>query len=125
MSVSRNNAEIAWPGASGGAIGQDAMYVGFWDALTGGNFLFGVQISNDPMPLALGEVYYIDANGLAITQTAAAGETERSAGRALTGRLIGTNYTAIHIGDPGTTGANQSALARVSVASTVFTVTDS
>ena len=124
MSVARNNAEIAWPGASGGAIGQDAMYVGVWDAMTNGNFLFGVQISNNPSPLALGEVYYIDANGLAITQTAATNESERSAGRGLAGRLDGTTYGAIHTDDPGTTGVNESALARVSVASTVYTITD-
>ena len=125
MSVARNNAEIAWPGAMGGAIGQDAMYVGFYESSTGTDFLFGVQISNNPSPLALGEVYYIASNGLAITQTAATNETEDSAGRALEGRLAGTTYGSIHTGDPGTTGANESALDRVSMASTVFTITDS
>lgn len=108
----------------GTAIGQDGTYVSIWTALTGGDFLAGIQISNNPMALALGEVYYIAASGLAITQTAATNETEAMAQRALRGRLDGTLFYAIHTGDPGTTGANESALARVSVAGTAFAYTD-
>ena len=124
MAVARNSAEISWPGATGTAIGQDGTYVGLNSALSGGDFYAGIQISNDPMPLALGEVYYIAASGLAITQTAATNETEAMAQRALRGRLLGTLYYSIHTGNPGTTGANESALARVSVAGTAFAYTD-
>ena len=87
MGVARNTGEWAWEGASGLSIGQDAMWVGIHTALTGGDFLLGIQLSNDPAALALGEVYYIAALGLAITQTAATNETEAMAQRALRGRL--------------------------------------
>ena len=83
MSVLRNNAELAWAGASGNAIGETAAWIGVWTALTGGSFLAGIQLSNSPSALALGEVYYVAASGMAITQTAAANETETMAGRAL------------------------------------------
>ena len=108
----------------GTAIGQDGTYIGVYESLSGTDFLAGIQISNDPMALALGEVYYIAASGLAITQTAATNETEAMAQRALRGRLDGTLFYSIHTGDPGTTGANESALARVSVAGTLFTYSD-
>ena len=63
----------------GTAIGQDGTYIGVYESLSGTDFLAGIQISNDPMALALGEVYYIAASGLAITQTAATNETEAMA----------------------------------------------
>ena len=128
MAVSRNTNEIAWQAAPPAAVNEDAMYIGVWSALTGGSFLFGVQISNNPDALALGEVYYIASNGLAITQTAATNEAEASAQDALRGRLggVGTvnRFYAIHTGDPGTNGANQASLDRVSLAHTGFTYTD-
>ena len=109
----------------GMGIGDDAMYVGIWTALTGGSFLFAVQLSNDPAALALGEVYYIAALGLAIEQTAAANEAQISTLEGLRGKLgaVGPSarFYAIHVGDPGLTGANESDLPRVSLAYTDFT----
>ena len=126
MGFARNTSEVAWPGATQGmGIGDDAMYVGVWSALTGGNFLFAVQLSNDPAALALGEVYYIAALGLAIEQTAAANEAQISTLEGLRGKLgaVGPSprFYAIHVGDPGLTGANESDLARISLAYTDFT----
>ena len=128
MAVARNTNEVAWAGAMGASIGDDATYVGVWNAASGGNFLFGVAVSNNPDALQLGEVYYIAANGLAITQTVATNEAEASGQDALRGRLGGvgavTRYYAIHIGDPGTTGTNEGDLSRVSLAHTAFTYSD-
>ena len=125
MSVLRNNAELAWQGAPPGAVMTTASWIGVWSAMGGGEFYAGIQISNSPSALALGEVYYIAASGLAITQTAAANETEAMAGRALAGRFDGTTYLAIHDGDPGTTGANEETdLARISFASGQYAITD-
>ena len=129
MAVARNSAEVAWPGATGAAIGETGAWLGVWTALTGGSFLFGVQLSNSPMMLENGEVYYIAAMQLAITQTAAANEVEASAQNALRGRLGGIGpvpyFWAVHTADPGTTGANQlPALARVSLAHSTFAYTD-
>lgn len=125
MAFARNSNEIAWEGASGASIGDDATYVGVWDALTNGNFLFAVTVSNNPDALALGEVYYIAASGLAIQQTAGTREAEESAQEALRGKLGGvgtvTRYYAVHVGDPGTNGANEGDLARVALAHTAFT----
>ena len=87
MSVLRNNAELAWQGAPAGAVGETAEWIGVHSALTGGSFYAGIQISNSPSALALGEVYYIASSGLAVTQTAAANETEAMAGRALSGQV--------------------------------------
>ena len=40
LSLATNTSEWAWPGAQQNmGIGDDAMYVGKWDALTGGTFL--------------------------------------------------------------------------------------
>ena len=126
MSVLRNNAELAWAGASGNAIGETAAWIGVWTALTGGSFLAGIQLSNSPSALALGEVYYIAASGMAITQTAAANETETMAGRALEGRFDGTTYLAVHTGDPGTNGANPLPdLPRIAFAAAQYAITDS
>ena len=128
MAVARNTNEIAWEACPPGAVNDDAMYVVAWDALTLGEFLFGVQVSNNPDALALGEVYYIAAGGLALTQTVATNEDEASAQDALRGRLGGVGpanrFYAIHTGNPGTNGANESGLARVSAAHTAFTYTD-
>ena len=128
MATATTNAEVAWQGAPAGAVGQTAAWVGIWSALTGGTFYAGVQVTNSPSALALGEVYYIAAGGLVITQTAASQEAEVSAQRALRGRLGGvtgaveTLYYAIHTGDTGNTGANElTQLARVAVQGNAFT----
>ena len=66
MARALNTAELAWEGASGNAVGETAGWLGSWDSLTGGNFLFGVEISNSPSALALGEVYFIAAQRLGV-----------------------------------------------------------
>ena len=124
MAVARNTAEVAWAGAMGASIGDDAVWIGIWDALSAGNFYLGVQVSNNPDALALGEVYYIAALGLELTQTAAANETESMAQRALRGRLDGTLYYAVHTGSPGTNGANEGDLARIAILGSAFTYSD-
>ena len=125
MAFARNTGEISWAGAEAGmGVGDDGTFIGIFESISGTDFLAGITISNNPMPLALGEVYYIAAAGLVITQTAAANETEGMAQRALMGRLSGTLYYAIHTGDPGTTGANESDLARIPVAGGAFTYSD-
>ena len=126
MAVARNSNEIAFQGAPPAAVGEDILYVGIWDAMTGGVFKAGVQVSNDPSILALGEVYYIAASTLVITQTAAANESESMAQDALRGRLNdgGNRFLSQHTDDPGTTGANEGTLARVSVAGSAFAYTD-
>ena len=63
--------------------------------MTGGNFLFAVQLSNDPAALALGEVYYIAALGLAIEQTAAANEAQISTLEGLRGKLGAVGPSAL------------------------------
>ena len=128
MSFARNTAEWAWAGALIAQVGEDAVWIGIWDAQTNGNFLAGVQVSNNPDPLAIGEVYYIAASGLAIQQTAAANETEAMAADALRGRLGGVGPVArwygVHDGDPGTTGANETTIPRISRAHSTLTYSD-
>lgn len=128
MATATTSAELAWPGAQSGAVGQTAAWIGSWDALTGGTFLFGVEISNSPSALALGEVYYIAAGGLVYTQTLATAETDAIGQNALRGRLGGvvgaieTQYYQIHTGATGTNGANQLAeLSRISALGSAFT----
>ena len=87
MATAETSAELAWPGAPAAAVGQTAAWIGSWDAATGGDFLFGVEISNSPSALALGEVYYIAAGGLVYTQTLATAETDGVGQDALRGRL--------------------------------------
>ena len=112
MATATSNREIAFAGASGSSIGDDITWLGLWLTASGSTgFLSGIQVSNNPDALALGEVYYIAAGGLVITQTAGSSETEAMAIRALRGRLDGTLYLAEHEGDPGTTGANEGDLA--------------
>ena len=109
-------------------MGETADWIGSWDALNGGTFLFGVEISNSPSALALGEVYYIAAGGLVYTQTLATAETDAIGQDALRGRLggvvgaIGTQYYQIHNGATGTNGANQLPdLARITALGSAFT----
>ena len=87
MARALNSAELAWAGASGNAVGETASWLGSWDALTGGDFLFGIEISNSPSALALGEVYFIAANGLVYTQTVASNEVDSVAQDSLRGRF--------------------------------------
>lgn len=128
MATAENTAEFAWPGAPAGAVGQTAAWIGSWGSATGGTFLFGVEISNSPSALALGEVYYIAAAGLVYTQTLATAETDAVGQDALRGRLggvtsaIGTQYYQIHTGATGTNGANQlTQLTRITVLGSAFT----
>ena len=128
MASAENTAELAWPGAPAAAVGQTAAWIGSFDALAGGSFLFGVEISNNPSALALGEVYYIAAGGLVYTQTLATAETDGVGQNALRGRLggvvgaIGTQYYQIHTGATGINGANQlAALTRVTILGSGFT----
>ena len=121
MATATNNSEQAFAGASGSSINDDITWIGIWDSASGSaGFLAGIQVSNNPDALALGEVYYIAVGGLVITQTAGASETEAMAVRALRGRLDGTLYLAEHEGDPGTTGANEGDLARISITDADF-----
>ena len=125
MAYGSNSAEWSWAGAQTGmGVGDDAMYVALWDALTGGNFLQGAMLTNNPDALALGEVYYIPAGDFAIVQNPGTNETQPQAQRAVRGRVDGTNYYAIHTADPGITGANESGLARVAHANTDYTFAD-
>ena len=128
MARALNTSELAWAGASGNAVGETASWLGSWDALTGGNFLFGIEISNSPSALALGEVYFIAANGLVYTQTVASNEVDSVAQDSLRGRFggvvgaIGTQYYAMHTGNPGTNGANPLPdLPRIAVLGSGFT----
>ena len=128
MATATNNAELAWEGAPAGAVGQTAAWLGSWDAMTSGNFLFGVEISNNPSALALGEVYFIAAAGLVYTQTLATAETDAVGQDALRGRMegvvgaVGTQYYQIHTGATGNNGANQlTQLARIAVLGSAFT----
>ena len=113
----------------GASIGDDAVWIGIWTAQTAGTFLAGIQVSNNPAALALGEVYFIAADGLAITQTAGTNEAEAMAQDALRGRLGGVGsvnrWLSVHDSDPSTTGLNEGDLARISVAHTAFTYSDS
>ena len=102
-------------------VGQDAMYVGIWTALTGGDFLQAGMLTNNPDPLALGEVYYIPTGDFGIVQNPGTNETQDMAIRAVRGRVDGILFFAIHTGDPGVTGANESGLARVQHADSEFT----
>ena len=125
MAYGANSAEWSWAGAQiGMGVGDDAMYVGVWDALTGGNFLQGAMLTNNPQPLALGEVYYIPAGDFAIVQNPGTNETQGQAQRAVRGRVDGTLYYAIHTDNTGDTGANESGLARVAHADTDYAFAD-
>ena len=125
MAYGANSAEWSWAGAQTGmGVGDDAMYVGIWTALTGGDFLQGAMLTNNPDPLALGEVYYIPAGDFAIVQNPGTNETQEQSQRAVRGRVDGTLYYSIHTADTGTNGANESGLPRVSHADTDFTFAD-
>ena len=122
MAYGANSAEWSWAGAQiGMGVGDDAMYVGLWDAMLAGNFLQGAMLTNNPAPLALGEVYYIPTGDFAIVQNPGTNETQEQSIRAVRGRVDGTLYYAVHTADPGTTGANESGLARVAHADTDYT----
>ena len=122
MAYGANSAEWSWAGAQNGmGVGDDAMYVGLWTLLTGGDFLQGAMLTNNPDALALGEVYYIPAGNFAIVQNPGTNETQEQAQRAVRGRVDGSLFYAIHTADPGTTGANESGLARVAHADTDYT----
>ena len=125
MAYGANSAEWSWAGAMiGQGVGDDAMYVGLWTALTGGDFLQAAMLTNNPDPLALGEVYYIPAGDFAIVQNPGTNETQEQAQRAVRGRVDGTQFYAIHTADPGTTGVSESGLARVAHADTDYAFAD-
>ena len=125
MAYGSNSAEWSWAGAQTGmGVGDDAMYVGIHTADVGGDFLQGAMLTNNPDALALGEVYYIPAGDFAIVQNPGTNETQGMAQRAVMGRVDGTLYYAIHTADPGTSGANESGLARVAHANTDYTFAD-
>ena len=118
--TAKNTNAVDSAAASGNA---DATHFGLFDASTGGNFLQGGSLGNDPAALRSGDKYRIPANALTLTEANPAGGTSHAAERAVRGRIAGGVWVSWHSGDPGTNGANAiSTVARTQIAASGFTV---
>lgn len=121
MATAKNTNQINFQAAPSGAVGETMSHIGFWDAATSGNFLWGASITGSPGALALGDVLYIAGDGLTLTQATATGETGTSAVNAIKGRIGDGVWLAAHDGNPGLTGASPMTLTRVALTESSFT----
>ena len=104
----------------GPSPGVDATHVLFFDAITGGNFLFSLRMTNNPEPLTQGQNYAIAAEAITLTRTAGDAESEENARRALRGILGGTIYIALGTGASEST--ELSAPGRVAITLSEWTI---
>ena len=93
------NAQISF----GQSPGIDATHVHCYDAITGGNFLWSLRMSNNPDPLLANENYAIAAGGIVFTVNPSANQSEEHARRALRGIMGGTVYLAMATGSSAST----------------------
>ena len=126
MAKAVNTSAITFPVVT--ARGADATHWGIWDALTGGNFLYGGVNTDDTAALELGDNFRFSAGMLEIeqVQSAAARITERGAQRAIRGMITGTLYVSAHSSNPGITGAGEitaNGMTRVAISAAGWTVT--
>lgn len=118
-----NTAAVESAAAQAGDVGDDCTHVTLWDALIGGNLLWGGAINTDPSPLALGERFQIAAGALRLEYTAATGETADMEERVVNGKIAGGVWVQYHTADPGSAGTdNVINIARTPVAENGFTV---
>ena len=123
MATAKNTAAQLWAAVQAAQDGSDVTHLSVWDALTSGNWLFNITISNDPDPIATGGRYRIAANGITITRAKGTGESDESAIRSLKGLLSGSTYWQLHTADPGTSGTTSplTGVARLALADSDFT----
>lgn len=123
MATASNTNALTFTAATSGLVNTDATHVGLWTHSTGGTFLGGDSISNNPAPLALGEAYRLASGVLQITVPD--GEfTSAMSTRMVQGAISGTLYVSVHNGDPGSNGANAiSGITRVSIVVADWTIT--
>ena len=121
--------------AAAAAVGEDLMWVSFWDAAgsgtppSGGNPLWAVQLDNDPAALTLGAVLRAAADEIQYTQNEATTittfrESNYLSERKLEGVINGGIHMQYHDDDPGANyTANVMNLARTALAQTDFSIT--
>ena len=98
-----NRGTVQFNQPTGGAWPAIAKW-GLWDAQTGGNLLFDVDVNPDTAAPQIGADVSAAAEAIAwgFTGITAAGSLVMMS----TGLLSGTKYLSLHTGDPGTTGAS-------------------
>ena len=90
------------------AAGEDMTHWGIYSAETGGTFYMGQSVSNDPDALAVGENWQVAAGQVVLTFSDGDGEPEWALKQADL-NAGETYWLSAHTGDPGTTGADESA----------------
>ena len=124
MAALRYNAGITSEQAGVAAVGEDIGSVSVWTAATGGTFLWGVSLSNNPDALTLGQAIQIAANALVLNLLPGTGQSDALAIRMLSGVYAGGLYMQFH--DSATFGAsgtqNVANVARVNMGAGSWTV---
>ena len=126
------NATATSEAAVAAAAGEDVEEVSFWTTAgagrppAGGDYLFGVAVSNDPAALTQNAMYEVAANQIRYDQPEAAGESNRLSARKLQGVIAGGLWMQFHDGARGANGtANVMNVARVALRAADFTITRS
>ncbi len=126
------NAAAASEAAVAAAAGEDVQEVSFWTTAgagrppAGGEYLYGVSVSNDPAALTVNAMYQVAANQLRYDQPEAVGESNRLSARKLQGMIAGGLWMQFHDGARGANGTdNVMKLARVALRAADFTITRS
>ena len=104
MASLRYNMGITSEQATAAAVGEDIESVSVHTADTGGDFLWGVALSNNPDALTLGQAIQIAANALVLNQLPGTGQSEALVIRMLNGVYAGGLYMQFH--DDAVFGAN-------------------
>lgn len=99
-------------GENEGATSRTVRGFGVWDANSGGNYLFGGEVTGSPVAWLPGEVIDWAAGGvgLAVSGSRAASDLTRNIIRwwlDLSPARPANTYLSLHYGDPGTTGSNE------------------
>ena len=109
MATVTHDSEILTPAVVVAQDNSDATHYGVWhgDPDSGGTFLWGNSLSNNPNAARTGDRWRFAAGAIVLTQNSTAGrESDDLQQRKLAGVIAGGLYVAMHTGNPGTTGAN-------------------
>ena len=129
MATAETNAATISEVAQAGAVGQDITQISYWNTAgtgrppTGGTYLAGKALTNNPAAIALGESLELAAGEVSFTQTAGTDEAEAMAIRRVSGAVSGGVWVQYHTGARGNGGTNNVAsVARKAVAQSAFDI---
>ena len=108
MATARNTEQFEWPDPGEGAVSaaaSTANYITAWDSLTGGTFLYSMDVSGSGAASNTNGYYYAAERGLVIRNNSTA-FSQKGQEIGLRGLLSGTQYWQLHHNRPGVDGTS-------------------